>query len=62
MLKKCYDFGVTDFTILIISFKEAGQKLASEYKKTSISAVGATRFPMSWFIIIKKQLESHDYV
>ncbi len=42
--------------------EEAGQKLASEYKKTSISAVGATRFPMSWFIIIKKQLESHDYV
>ncbi len=44
------------------TFSEAGQKLASEYKKTSISAVGATRFPMSWFIIIKKQLESHDYV
>ena len=40
---------------------EAGQKLASEYKKTSISAVGGTRFPMSWVIIIKK-LESHDYV
>ena len=33
--------------------KEAGQKLASEYKKTSISAVGDTRFPMSW-VIIKK--------
>jgi hypothetical protein len=32
----------------------AGQKLASEYKKkTSISAVGDTRFPMSW-VIIKK--------
>lgn len=39
---------------MIIFNIEAGQKLASEYKKTSISAVGATRFPMSWFIIIKK--------
>lgn len=44
--------------------KEAGQKLASEHKKTGISAVGDARFPMSWFIIIitTKQLESHDYV
>ena len=33
--------------------EEAWQKLASEYKKTSISAVGGTRFPMSW-VIIKK--------
>ena len=44
--------------------EEAGQKLASNYQKTSISVVGDARFLMSWFIIkiTTKQLESHDNV
>ncbi|EKB52477.1 transcriptional coactivator/pterin dehydratase [Streptococcus iniae 9117] len=39
-------------------------KSSFRIEKTSISAVGDARFPMSWFIIIitTKQLESHDYV